>query len=368
MSSSSDSEDDLYTNTGSIFGKITQKASESVPEIETKVLNEDVDDLPLNKRKSYEDDVSLNKRKSDVLDEDDILILEETVTPKRSKGKKKTEVITIESPASQNASLNDSVDVIEKINACLERNKRGRGRRKSRGTPRGKKSVVSPRNMNVDPSPRILRSRGRGRGRSKRTSRRIVMPDIGPQVVATIELDVDYPILNSNDFVNNVDLGEETTVKVLWKNQAYKKFEFRKKEKLDKIFKYYAQKANVSEELLYFSYNDTVVCKTDTPESLNLNIASIIEGGILSTKTHLSSGYKQDTLELKIQWKNLKKPFIYNMKVTDEMCVLMQECSNQMNVALNKLKFYFDGEIIEPDDTPSSLDLEGGECIDCVER
>lgn len=327
-SCSSDSEDDLYTNTASIFQKLTTNIN--INDVSNNVLDSTNEEIDLSQ--------TIKKRKSD-----EVIDAEASFPAKKKNAE--TEIDIIENNV---INLDESIDVIENINACLERNKRERGRRKSRGSP-----IVSKSNRGRRVTTRSRKSRGRN----------------NPKVIASIEIDVDYPITNSNQFINTKEnLGEEITVRVLWKSQSVERFELHRKQKLDLIFKHYAEKEKVSEELLHFSIKDKLVCKIDTPESLNLNAASIIEGGILSSKTFLTSGYKYDTIELKVQWKNLKKPFIFNMRVTDDMSVLMKESAKEMKVPIEKLKFYFDGEAIDPLDTPSSLQLEGGECIDCVQK
>jgi len=42
----------------------------------------------------------------------------------------------------------------------------------------------------------------------------------------------------------------------------------------------------------------------------------------------------------------------------------MNEYAEKKGVEVSSLRFMFDGETLDPQDTPISLDLEGGECID----
>jgi hypothetical protein len=39
-------------------------------------------------------------------------------------------------------------------------------------------------------------------------------------------------------------------------------------------------------------------------------------------------------------------------------------CAECLDVPAEKLKFSFDGESLNPNETPVDLDMEGGECID----
>lgn len=69
-------------------------------------------------------------------------------------------------------------------------------------------------------------------------------------------------------------------------------------------------------------------------------------------------------LEFKIQSQNRNSQVIVSIRAEDPMKVLMQKYAEATGNELSKLTFKFDGENLEEDDTPSSLELEGGECID----
>ena len=46
------------------------------------------------------------------------------------------------------------------------------------------------------------------------------------------------------------------------------------------------------------------------------------------------------------------------------MVVLMESFAKQKNVNIGSLQFRLDGENLNVNDSPKTLDLEGGECID----
>jgi hypothetical protein len=71
-----------------------------------------------------------------------------------------------------------------------------------------------------------------------------------------------------------------------------------------------------------------------------------------------------DEIELKIQRKGYKEPVLIEMHKTQKMRVLMLKCAEFLDLPSEKLKFSFDGEALNPNETPVDLDLEGGECID----
>lgn len=46
----------------------------------------------------------------------------------------------------------------------------------------------------------------------------------------------------------------------------------------------------------------------------------------------------------------------------------MHKYAEEKQLKLDKLRFMFDGEQLNPNSTPSSLELEGGECIDVYDH
>jgi hypothetical protein len=71
-----------------------------------------------------------------------------------------------------------------------------------------------------------------------------------------------------------------------------------------------------------------------------------------------------DEMELKVQRKGYKEPLLIRINKTQKMRVLMLKCAEFLDLPVEKLKFSFDGEALNPNETPVDLDLEGGECID----
>ncbi len=91
-----------------------------------------------------------------------------------------------------------------------------------------------------------------------------------------------------------------------------------------------------------------------------LTDASVCKEGVVSSNETL--------LELKVQSQNRNAQVVISMRPEDPMTVLMQKYAEATGIDLSKLKFKFDGEMLEEDDTPSSLEFEGGECIDVFIR
>lgn len=73
---------------------------------------------------------------------------------------------------------------------------------------------------------------------------------------------------------------------------------------------------------------------------------------------------EENCLTVKVQAKHLKQPIEMTIKREQKMNILIIKCCEKFNCPQNKLILKFDGEILNPKDTPDDLCLEGGECFD----
>ena len=85
------------------------------------------------------------------------------------------------------------------------------------------------------------------------------------------------------------------------------------------------------------------------------------EGGVLASSN-------ENTLEFKVQSRNRNSQVVISIRPEDPMKVLMQKYADAVGIDLSKLRFKFDGDQLEEDDTPLTLELEGGECIDAFSQ
>lgn len=117
----------------------------------------------------------------------------------------------------------------------------------------------------------------------------------------------------------------------------------------------------VSKISLFF--NDYAIAEDDTVKSLGLTVADTIEAYILSEPQQLPSS--SSTITIKVQGKGGYRDFVNVAMHDDEpMSVLMEKYAEEKKVGVSKLTFYFDGEELSKTDTPLSLDIEDGDCVD----
>ena len=93
-------------------------------------------------------------------------------------------------------------------------------------------------------------------------------------------------------------------------------------------------------------------------------IILLSEGYIVTETSNAPTAPSGDMLQFKVQTQNRSSSINVSIRKEDPMRVLMEKYAEQSKIELSRLSFQFDGEALQPDDTPIDLDLDGGECID----
>lgn len=76
----------------------------------------------------------------------------------------------------------------------------------------------------------------------------------------------------------------------------------------------------------------------------------------------------EDEVKFRIIRKDVKKPMFMFIKKTDKMQVLYIKLSEKLCLQLKSFTLLFDGETVKYSDTMESLDLEGDECFDLIQK
>ncbi|KAM7362062.1 DNA repair protein Rad60 [Cochliomyia hominivorax] len=162
----------------------------------------------------------------------------------------------------------------------------------------------------------------------------------------------------------------ELNIKVNWKGKP-EAFKLRKYQKFAIIFKQLADRENITENNIVFNLNDRIIMADDTPDSINYKIFQFIDGRVLSNRftspgAVAANAKKRDAnkITLKIQSDKWKRPLQIDLMKTDKFRILYIKCAEELKLSLDHLKLSFDGELLELNDTPQDLDMEGGEAID----
>ncbi|XP_019647536.1 PREDICTED: uncharacterized protein LOC109487849 [Branchiostoma belcheri] len=164
-------------------------------------------------------------------------------------------------------------------------------------------------------------------------------------------------------------VDREMTVKVRSRSSGtgVHRIKMRMSEKFDKIFRYMSEREHAHVDRILLVLRDYTIQATDTPHSIGLHIADIIDCSISTASMAVEEEEETSTegkLELKIQGKERKTEKTFTVHKSEELSRVMQEYADFRQLPLNRLQFKFDGEVVSASDTPEDLDMEGGETID----
>lgn len=71
-----------------------------------------------------------------------------------------------------------------------------------------------------------------------------------------------------------------------------------------------------------------------------------------------------NSIILRLQNSDKKGTVSVSLGLKEPMKVLMHKYAEEKQLKVDKLQFWFDGDVLNPLSTPYSMDMEGGECID----
>uniref|UniRef100_A0A0P4WB88 Ubiquitin-like domain-containing protein n=1 Tax=Scylla olivacea TaxID=85551 RepID=A0A0P4WB88_SCYOL len=168
------------------------------------------------------------------------------------------------------------------------------------------------------------------------------------------------------------DVNPEIRLRIKWGLENFW-LPIRKLQKFSHLYEVLAEKYDVSADRVVLNFNDKIINPALCPADLNINIGDIIEGGVASYTSFSHPPAPQpitqdaDSISLRVQNSKKKGSVTIIMSLKEKMSVLMHKYAEEKQLKLNKLRFMFDGELLSANSTPSSLDLEGGECIDVYE-
>ncbi|CAH1231428.1 NFATC2IP [Branchiostoma lanceolatum] len=164
-------------------------------------------------------------------------------------------------------------------------------------------------------------------------------------------------------------VDREITVKVRSRSSGagVHRINMRMSEKFEKIFRSMSEREGAPIDRVLLVLRDYTIQQADTPQSIGLHIADIIDCSISNASMAVEEEEVASTEgkhELKIQGKERRTEKTFSVDKSEELLRIMQEYAAFRELPLNRLVFKFDGDVISPNDTPEDLDMEGGETID----
>lgn len=155
-------------------------------------------------------------------------------------------------------------------------------------------------------------------------------------------------------------------------NSGIQRFPMKMIDSFVNIYKQMAHHVQVAEDQLTMFLNDRKIHCYDTPASIGLQVADIIDcyvrkPGDVSFDEDDSILEDPEVITLGVQTKASKSKLNIKIRMGDPLEKLMREFCKRQNISYENVIFQFDGETIRSHQTSSTLGLEDGDCIDVIE-
>ncbi|BFF93045.1 uncharacterized protein DMAD_10977 [Drosophila madeirensis] len=149
-------------------------------------------------------------------------------------------------------------------------------------------------------------------------------------------------------------------------------YKLRRHRKFVHMFKEVAERNGVDVEDILIDKYDTLVEPTDTPDSIRLMKFHTLKGRAMKSDYSHKNGAaassvlmkKAHKFQLKVQGDMFKRPILIGMKKKDVFKLLYLKCADELNCDVHLVKLFFDGDLLDPEDTPKAQGMEGNEIID----
>ncbi|XP_033747586.1 NFATC2-interacting protein-like [Pecten maximus] len=180
--------------------------------------------------------------------------------------------------------------------------------------------------------------------------------------------------LNTSDVIvcTDVDLeNDRLTLKVRHGTDTYR-LPVMENDFFKTILMDLSQRLDVAESQILLIHNDVTISSEDTPRSLGLTTADIIDCHINRKEWTAPAASFNDSLDdtnsitLYIQSRNDRHKMEFKMDKTTPLDWLIRQYATKMDKDPSKLRFMFDGENLDLRDSPDTLEIEDGYTLDLI--
>ncbi|KAH8382675.1 hypothetical protein KR009_004811 [Drosophila setifemur] len=168
----------------------------------------------------------------------------------------------------------------------------------------------------------------------------------------------------------------EVAMSWLGEIQVYK---LRKHQKFQHMFQEVAKRNQVDEDKVSIDKYYTFIGRNDTPHGIDLKSFHTLSGHATNTNNNITKNinpnkeYNLEALmrkpvkfQLKVQTNKMSRPLVLHMNRKDPFKILYIKCAEELDCDARQIKLFFDGEFLDPEDTPINQDMEGNELIDLI--
>ncbi|XP_017072508.2 uncharacterized protein CG4449 [Drosophila eugracilis] len=199
---------------------------------------------------------------------------------------------------------------------------------------------------------------------------------VAPRVEGFVNLDSEdeqeapTPVEEVNIFDNDNPTIE---VALCWLGEI-QTYKLRQHQKFKHLFKEVAERNAVDENDISIDMYHNFIGPEDTPHGIGLKPFHTLSGHATKSNNHnkvlankddpQALSKKTKKFQVKVQAAKWKNPMVMSMKKRDTFKMLYIQCAEEMNCDARLIKLFFDGELLDPDDTPKNQDMECNELID----
>ncbi|XP_039490584.1 uncharacterized protein CG4449 [Drosophila santomea] len=200
---------------------------------------------------------------------------------------------------------------------------------------------------------------------------------VAPRVEGFVNLDsedeaVPPAAVEEENIFDNANPTIEVALSWLGEIQMYK---LRQHQMFKHLFKEVASRNGVDENDVSVDMYYNFVGPEDTPHSIGLKSFHTLTGHPTKSHNNKHVAAKNDNnpealtrkpkkFQVKVQADKWKNPLVMPMKKKDTFKMLYIKCAEELNCDARLIKLFFDGDLLDPEDTPINQDMEGNEVID----
>jgi len=235
-------------------------------------------------------------------------------------------------------------------------------------------SDVSEANRSPTPPPEVRPLRAR---RNKKTTTVLKkLSSVTAAAARQVELD-DLEDVTDDEPVVALTAHREISVKFRYRSDIFR-IRMKIYQPFASILPELVTKTGAPQGQMLLCLQDAVISSQDTPHSMGLTVADIVECGVLALSAEVSE--KKSTrepampvvstdpniLQLQIQSNDVRQRLTLGIHKKAPFLSLKEEYAKERGVSVGQVNLKFDGDTIDDDSTPDGLGLEGGECIDAL--
>jgi len=162
-------------------------------------------------------------------------------------------------------------------------------------------------------------------------------------------------------------------IKVKDQNEGEAFFKIKGHTKLGKVFDVYCDRQSLARNAVRFLFEGARIQDTDTPDSLEMQDGDMVQAMLEQVGGADEAGSADakpeqkpeggEHINIKVKDQNHQEIF-FKIKPTTQILKVKKAYCDRQGLDILAVRFLFDGDRLQDDDTPASREMEDGDCID----